>query len=457
MLPLLIILVLLLRVQAGQNPQINESASEPVLELNTSLAIQIGKLIRVTCLAKFSLQNITGNATLAISKDGNLLESAAVNSTKGGSVTYTRQPANFSDSGDYNCEFKDGKSVKRITWNITVLEPVLNPELFPNTSITMIGHNVTLSCLSSKGSLPINYTFYRENNMLSHQMMNQHTPAELSIHIKSIKDAGQYKCKVVNRLNSYKYSDGINLTIIDAIQGVNISRMPDGQDEGMVQLQCSVKQGSLPITFMWYKESANGKEMLSEARVNASASVYKFQVSGTEKFSCKALNIFTSDTSSVIEVQGKSAFSSTVIIFIAVVLILIVIALSVAVPLLILPKCKTLYDTPAEVEYTTMIFQDKDKVDLRNDASAEYAEILVKNNQGAVDAASSQAIALRFLQSKTTQEKTWFFHLCFKQQQSQKLAPYNVASIRQENNKEKHGITNKNLFYDSLTWLYLII
>ncbi|XP_030062727.1 allergin-1 [Microcaecilia unicolor] len=157
---------------------------------------------------------VTGNATVTIYKDGKLLKSKAVNSTKGGSVKYKKTNAQFSDSGQYNCEFKDKNNSKRKGENINVLEPVSQPKLSSNTTTTAIGHNVTLSCLSN-GSLPIYYTFFRQKTALSNQTCNESKPAELTVHIKSTDDRGPYKCKAVNRLPSstQKYSQAVNLTI----------------------------------------------------------------------------------------------------------------------------------------------------------------------------------------------------------------------------------------------------
>lgn len=68
-------------------------------------------------------------------------------------------------------------------------------------------HYVTLRCLSSYGSLPINYTFF-ENNITKSQVIikNVREPAEFNV----TKDTGggeEYRCKAENRLPYHvKYS-----------------------------------------------------------------------------------------------------------------------------------------------------------------------------------------------------------------------------------------------------------
>uniref|UniRef100_A0A8C4Y8H5 Ig-like domain-containing protein n=1 Tax=Gopherus evgoodei TaxID=1825980 RepID=A0A8C4Y8H5_9SAUR len=79
-----------------------------------------------------------------------------------------------------------------------------------------IGQNVTLSCRSTSGSLPINYTFFRgSQNLWPTILKTERNPALFNLTINSASDLGEYKCKVVNGIsNSAKYSESLNFTLL---------------------------------------------------------------------------------------------------------------------------------------------------------------------------------------------------------------------------------------------------
>nr|XP_025036341.1 allergin-1 isoform X3 [Pelodiscus sinensis] len=96
--------------------------------------------------------------------------------------------------------------------------PLSNPELKslqPSLEIE-IGQNVTLSCLCTNGALPINYTFFRNQSLLSIITMKDRNPALHNLTINSASDLGEYKCKAENRnVNSSKYSTGLTFTFLE--------------------------------------------------------------------------------------------------------------------------------------------------------------------------------------------------------------------------------------------------
>nr|XP_025036338.1 allergin-1 isoform X2 [Pelodiscus sinensis] len=98
--------------------------------------------------------------------------------------------------------------------------PLSNPELKslqPSLEIE-IGQNVTLSCLCTNGALPINYTFFRNQSLLSIITMKDRNPALHNLTINSASDLGEYKCKAENRnVNSSKYSTGLTFTFLDPV------------------------------------------------------------------------------------------------------------------------------------------------------------------------------------------------------------------------------------------------
>uniref|UniRef100_A0ACB8EL65 Uncharacterized protein n=1 Tax=Sphaerodactylus townsendi TaxID=933632 RepID=A0ACB8EL65_9SAUR len=94
-------------------------------------------------------------------------------------------------------------------------EPVSHPEIYSPTTEVHIGENVTLSCFSKTGSLPIKYTLYKERNRVLPpvNMSNNGEKAEFHFTINLISDLGEYKCKAENNSTQGKYSLGFNFTM----------------------------------------------------------------------------------------------------------------------------------------------------------------------------------------------------------------------------------------------------
>ncbi|XP_048820899.1 allergin-1 isoform X2 [Lagopus muta] len=125
-----------------------------------------------------------------------------------------------SDVGEYKCkaenEISNGEKYSR-SLNFTLKEPVSKPMLSSPNSQAKEGQNVTLSCLSEKGSLPITYTFFKDRQSIQAPVkMQKREAAVISVLIKSSSDFGMYKCKAENRLrNNTKYSNSFNFTLAE--------------------------------------------------------------------------------------------------------------------------------------------------------------------------------------------------------------------------------------------------
>ncbi|NXK48029.1 MILR1 protein, partial [Chauna torquata] len=125
-----------------------------------------------------------------------------------------------SDVGEYKCKAENsisygGKYSRSL--NFTLKEPVSRPVLSSPTSQAKKGQNVTLSCLSEKGSLPITYTFFKERQSISHPVkMQKKEAAVIFILINSSSDFGTYKCRAENSFrNNAKYSNSFNFTLAE--------------------------------------------------------------------------------------------------------------------------------------------------------------------------------------------------------------------------------------------------
>ncbi|NWV58570.1 MILR1 protein, partial [Malurus elegans] len=125
-----------------------------------------------------------------------------------------------SDLGEYKCKAEynistGGKYSNSL--NFTLLEPISKPVLSSPTSHAKKGQNVTLSCLSENGSLPITYLFFKGTQNISPQKtMQKREAAVIFLFINSLSDFGTYKCKANNSVpNNSKYSNAFNFTLAE--------------------------------------------------------------------------------------------------------------------------------------------------------------------------------------------------------------------------------------------------
>ncbi|NXD76783.1 MILR1 protein, partial [Halcyon senegalensis] len=125
-----------------------------------------------------------------------------------------------SDTGEYKCKAENnisrgGKYSNSL--NFTLIAPVSKPVLTSSTSQAKQGQNVTLSCLSENGSLPITYIFFKGRRSLSPPVkMQKREAAVIFLFINSSSDFGNYKCRAENSFcNSTKYSNSFNFTLAE--------------------------------------------------------------------------------------------------------------------------------------------------------------------------------------------------------------------------------------------------
>ncbi|KAM3920503.1 Fc receptor-like protein 2 [Leptodactylus fuscus] len=167
------------------------------------------------------------------------------------SSTYTVQPAQLEDSGNYTCEVRTpSDTVMKMsdTSYISITELFSKPELQIDPEMVQEGDNVTIKCghtLSYKYN-PI--TFYKDSQVVQYEDSND----EYVIPSASEDDTGNYKCSLLYG-GIYKNSSEIKVLVHAAVNKPHLMLSPNkvvmGDD---IVLRCESTKGSLPIYYQFY-------------------------------------------------------------------------------------------------------------------------------------------------------------------------------------------------------------
>ncbi|XP_052052351.1 platelet endothelial cell adhesion molecule isoform X4 [Apodemus sylvaticus] len=176
--------------------------------------------------------------------------------------TVLSQYQNFSkiaeetDSGLYSCTAGIGKVVKRSGLvPIRVCEMLSKPRIFHDATSEIIkGQAVGISCWSANGTAPITYHLIKAKNNFQTLEMDSSGPATFTD--KPVGDE-EYQC-VADNCHSYPEvrSEILRVKVIAPVDEVTISILSSNevQSGSEMVLLCSVKEGTGPITFQFYKE-----------------------------------------------------------------------------------------------------------------------------------------------------------------------------------------------------------
>ncbi|XP_014111302.1 PREDICTED: allergin-1 isoform X6 [Pseudopodoces humilis] len=180
-------------------------------------------------------------------------------------------------------------------------EMLSNPKLVlvQGTSNVVMKQNVTLSCLSEPGSPPVRYTLFKHNQQVSALNRSDLTPALFTLTISSASDMGEYKCKAeYNNSSGGKYSNSLKITLIEPISKPVLSSPTSQAKKGQnVTLSCFSENGSLPITYLFFKGTQNISPQKT-MRKREAAVIFLFidSLSDFGTYKCKANNSFPNNT-----------------------------------------------------------------------------------------------------------------------------------------------------------------
>ncbi|XP_071430063.1 platelet endothelial cell adhesion molecule isoform X3 [Pithys albifrons albifrons] len=163
------------------------------------------------------------------------------------------------DTGSYTCRaevkgiVKESKPVR-----INVYAPVSKPALSVAGGLpeVVLGKPLQLFCHSVLGTPPKTFTFYKGNDVKK-IVINDTYATFLDENIR-LNDKRGYKCDVRNNHSSgMRTSDVLNVTVIVPVRDASLGSIPYGEveDGSETAFLCSVKEGSWPILFKFFKKT----------------------------------------------------------------------------------------------------------------------------------------------------------------------------------------------------------
>ncbi|KAM6403318.1 platelet endothelial cell adhesion molecule isoform 2-T2 [Rhynochetos jubatus] len=179
---------------------------------------------------------------------------------------------NVNDTGTYICKaevkgiVKESKPVR-----INVYAPVSKPTLSVVGGLpeVVLGKPLRLICRSAMGTPPINFTFYKGNEVKK-TVINDTYATFLDENIRQ-NDKRGYRCDARNNhSSSMKTSNILNITVIVPIRNASLGSVPYGEVEDGKEtvFLCSVNEGSWPIHFRIFRKT-DREVLLFEIHENA--------------------------------------------------------------------------------------------------------------------------------------------------------------------------------------------
>ncbi|XP_009677264.2 allergin-1 isoform X1 [Struthio camelus] len=228
-------------------------------------------------------------------------------------------------------------------------EMISNPMLrhVQGTLEVVMNQNVSLSCHSESGPPPVRYTLFKGNQVIATLNRTGLTPVLFNLTINSASDVGEYKCKAEHRTpNDGKYSKSLNFRLIEPVsKPVLSSPSPQAKKGQNVTLSCFSENGSLPITYIFFREKKSMSRPMKMQKKEA-AMFFLFINSSSDfgTYKCRAENSFPNNTkysnSFNFTLAEERSSSQPLLISLGLILLLLTIGFALAIPFFIIPSCK---------------------------------------------------------------------------------------------------------------------
>ncbi|XP_076871599.1 platelet endothelial cell adhesion molecule isoform X2 [Brachyhypopomus gauderio] len=199
-------------------------------------------------------------------------------------------------NGNYRCSAQVGHIIK---WSTS--EPFKAKVLVsrPNISVmgnVVLGHPFQILCVSKNGSLPINYTLKWKHIDVNHSVSTQpEHKAVFTAIIHSEAEIHNFMCGAQNHnLSLPVTSAALSAQVIVPVQKSYLTVVPTPEDiaEGHdVYLICSIRRGTPPITFKWYRSDVERPLYSAVLSTNSSShTLADVQKENSGTYYCEAQN-----------------------------------------------------------------------------------------------------------------------------------------------------------------------
>ncbi|GFS39582.1 titin [Trichonephila inaurata madagascariensis] len=227
------------------------------------------------------------------------------------------------DIGNYTCVVRNNVGEDRCTLQVIIdvcgeeQSPVLNPMFIPPN--LAIGDMTELTCTVKRGNLPITFTWFHNNQIISnhhkYKISNSKISTQFLIEKVTPSDIGNYTCKASNAYGEDSKTESVIIEgeTSEDMPILNPMFTPPSLALGdITELTCTVKRGTSPISFKWYHNDieirSHPKYKITSGRASTQLFIGEIQATDIGNYTCKAINTYGQDskTESVI-IEGVSA------------------------------------------------------------------------------------------------------------------------------------------------------
>ncbi|XP_035515939.1 platelet endothelial cell adhesion molecule isoform X2 [Morone saxatilis] len=158
----------------------------------------------------------------------------------------------------------------------------------------VLGKPIKILCQSDFGSLPINYTLFKDYKPLSTTSIKLSSQQALfTVTITKPEEINKFMCEAKNSRKDGELSKNLLTAVIEPLSYPTVTILPSLEDlyeGGSLDLLCSIR-GTPPVTFKWYRE---GREQpLNTTTSNQNYTKYHVPLLSKEfsgKYYCEAVN-----------------------------------------------------------------------------------------------------------------------------------------------------------------------
>uniref|UniRef100_A0A336L245 CSON014681 protein n=1 Tax=Culicoides sonorensis TaxID=179676 RepID=A0A336L245_CULSO len=200
-------------------------------------------------------------------------------------------------AGEYECIVKSQAGIIK---HGSILRVNVLPHILPFTfgdEIPNQGDTVSVSCIASKGDVPIGLTFYHndvpvidDNGII---ITRSAKIAMLSIESLRAEHQGNYTCKASNRAGQVQYSTELNINVLPHIVPFSFGdEIPNEGDTAVVT--CVASKGDTPISVMFYHNGdlindENDVSVMKNSKM-ATLSIEYLRAEHRGNYTCRASN-----------------------------------------------------------------------------------------------------------------------------------------------------------------------